>query len=68
MEISGKGEPAGIEFTKAVEALYPLAYGIKKIYKLQEMDFTVPKLEGLWWVNSKKMHWKYQEVNGNGSY
>ncbi len=52
--IEGKGEPAGIEFTKAVEALYPLAYGIKNIYKKQEMDFAVPKLEGLWWVNSEK--------------
>jgi len=54
LTIIGKGEPAGIEFTKAVEALYPLAYGIKNIYKKQEMDFTVPKLEGLWWVNSEK--------------
>ena len=67
LEISGKGEPAGIEFTKAVEAIYPLAYGIKKIYKLQEMDFAIPKLEGLWWVDSEKnalevprseWHWK----------
>ena len=67
LTLTGKGEPAGIEFTKAVEALYPLAYGIKKIYKQQEMDFAVPKLEGLWWVNSEKSaleipksewHWK----------
>jgi len=54
LTIEGKGEPAGIEFTKAVEALYPLAYGIKNIFKKQEMDFAVPKLEGLWWVNSEK--------------
>ncbi len=54
LTIQGKGEPAGIEFTKAVEALYPLAYGIKNIYKKQGMDFAVPKLEGLWWVNSEK--------------
>ncbi len=67
LTILGKGEPAGTEFTKAVEALYPLAYGIKKIYKIQEMDFAVPKLDGLWWVNSEKnalevprseWHWK----------
>jgi len=67
LTILGKGEPAGIEFTEAIEALYPLAYGIKKNYKNQEMDFAVPKLEGLWWVNSKKnaleiprseWHWK----------
>ena len=67
LTILGKGEPAGIEFTKAVEAIYPLAYGIKKICKQQEMDFAVPKLDGLWWVNSEKnaleiprseWHWK----------
>ncbi len=52
--IEGQGEPAGIEFTKAVEALYPLAYGIKKICKINGQDFGVPKLEGLWWVKSDK--------------
>jgi hypothetical protein len=54
LTILGKGEPAGTEFSKAVEALYPLAYGVKKIYKQKEMDFGVPKLEGLWWVKSDK--------------
>ena len=50
LAIEGKGEPAGEVFTKKVEALYPLAYGIKKICKEQNDDFGVPKLEGLWWV------------------
>jgi len=50
LAIEGKGEPAGEEFVSKVEALYPLAYGIKKICKEQENDFGVPKLEGLWWV------------------
>jgi hypothetical protein len=54
LTLSGKGEPAGTEFSKAVEALYPLAYGVKKICKLKEMDFGIPKLEGLWWVKSDK--------------
>ncbi len=48
--LEGKGEPAGEIFVKKVEALYPLAYGIKKICKEQGKDFGVPKLEGLWWV------------------
>ncbi len=52
--IEGKGEPAGVSFTKAVESLYPFAYGIKKIYKGENKDFSVPKLEGLWWVESKR--------------
>ena len=54
LSIEGKGEPAGEVFTKAIEALYPLAYGVKKICTSQEKDFGVPKLEGLWWVKSKK--------------
>ena len=54
LTIEGKGEPAGKEFTKAVEVLYPLAYGVKNICKKQSKDFGVPKLEGLWWVKSNK--------------
>lgn len=65
--ISGKGEPGGNEFQKATEALFPLAYGIKKICKLQGKDFGVPALEGLWWTEGNKpaaevprteWHWK----------
>ncbi len=54
LTVEGKGEPAGEVFTKAVEALYPLAYGVKNICKKQGKDFAVPKLEGLWWVESNK--------------
>jgi hypothetical protein len=54
LTIEGKGEPAGDVFTKAVEALYPLAYGVKNICKKQGKDFAIPKLEGLWWVESDK--------------
>ena len=50
LTIEGIGEPAGKIFVSKVEALYPLAYGIKKICKEQDKDFGVPKLEGLWWV------------------
>ncbi len=67
LSITGKGEPAGELFTKAVEALYPLAYGVKKVCKTTGRDFGVAKLEGLWWVTSDKpalevprsqWHWK----------
>lgn len=54
LTIEGKGEPAGEVFTSKVEALYPLAYGIKKVCKDQRNDFGVPKLEGLWWVEDNK--------------
>ncbi len=67
LSIEGKGEPAGTVFVSKVEALYPLAYGIKKICKEKGSDFGVPKLEGLWWVEGdvpaleiprNKWHWK----------
>ncbi len=54
LTIEGKGEPAGENFLKSLEALYPLAYGVKNICKKQGKDFVVPKLEGLWWVKSNK--------------
>ena len=54
LTIEGKGEPGGDVFVNAVEALYPLAYGIKKVCKEQGNDFGVPKLEGLWWVEGTK--------------
>lgn len=50
LTIEGRGAPAGDSFVSKVEALYPLAYGIKKVCKQQGHDFAVPKLEGLWWV------------------
>ena len=54
LSIEGKGEPAGEVFVSKVEALYPLAYGIKKTCKELDKDFGVPKLEGLWWVEGNK--------------
>ena len=54
LAIEGKGEPAGKTFTEAVQALYPLAYGIKGLCKKEGRDFAVAKLEGLWWVKSNK--------------
>ena len=67
LTIEGKGEPGGDIFTRKVEALYALAYAIKKVYQEQGKDFVVPKLEGLWWIDGKRSaleiprsewHWK----------
>jgi hypothetical protein len=54
LSIEGVGAPGGDEFTKKVGALYPLAYGVKNLYKKAGSDFGVAKLEGLWWVDSEK--------------
>lgn len=46
--IDGQGDPGGTEYGQAIAALYPLAYGIKFLFKSKGADFTVPPLEALW--------------------
>lgn len=50
LTISGAGAPESPEFQRAVEALYGLAYTVKFQLKPAGLDFKVPPLEGLWWV------------------
>ncbi len=54
LSIMGKGSPDGIEFAQSTEALYTVAYSVKKVCKEQNRDFTVAKLEGQWWVESDR--------------
>ena len=54
LTIEGKGSPGSKEFAAKIEALYHVAYGVKTLCKRQGNDFGVPKLEGLWWVESDK--------------
>jgi hypothetical protein len=54
LSIAGKGDPDSPVFAEKVSALYALAYGIKFYYKSQQQDYTVPKLEGLWWFDVKR--------------
>lgn len=54
LSLSGKGDPNGDAFAVATQALYTAAYSIKALYKQQQQDFTVCKLEGLWWVDEKR--------------
>ncbi|HYF92963.1 MAG TPA: GyrI-like domain-containing protein [Symbiobacteriaceae bacterium] len=50
LAITGAGAPESQEFQQAVEALYGLAYTLKFRLKPAGLDFKVPALEGLWWV------------------
>ncbi|WP_054816235.1 GyrI-like domain-containing protein [Nocardia arizonensis] len=50
--VTGMGAPMGVEYGEAVSALYRAVYGAKKVAKAAGADFVVPKLEGLWWVES----------------
>lgn len=54
ISITGKGDPSSPIFAEKVGALYAVAYGVKFHYKLLGQDYTVPKLEGLWWFDTKK--------------
>lgn len=49
--VDGHGDPnTSPEYQAAVETLYALAYKIKFMMKDQGLDYVVPPLEGLWWV------------------
>lgn len=46
----GMGEPGGESFQSKVGALYGMAYTMKFQSKFAGRDYTVGKLEGLWWT------------------
>jgi len=52
--IDGHGDPnTAPEYTDAVEALYAVAYRLKFMSKKEKgMDYVVPPMEGLWWVEN----------------
>ena len=51
--ISGVSAPMADLFTGSLEAIYPVAYTIKKYCKAEGNDFVVPKMEAYWWVESE---------------
>lgn len=53
LSITGKGDPSGGAFAERVQALYTTAYTLKFIFKAKGQDYTVPKLEGLWWFEKE---------------
>ena len=46
--IDGQGDPGGTDYGRALAALYPLAYGVKFLFKAKDADFVVPPLATLW--------------------
>lgn len=54
LAIEGKGTPDGTLFQNSIAALFAIAYSIRAIHKQQGQLFTVPKLEGQWWLNVNK--------------
>jgi len=50
--IDGENGPASTEYTDAIQALYPVAYKLKFMSKLElDKDYVVPPLESLWWAD-----------------
>ncbi|WP_126972881.1 GyrI-like domain-containing protein [Gynurincola endophyticus] len=54
LSLTGKGDPSGEPFAKNIEALYSTAYTIKFVFKQLDKDFTVSKLEALWWFDQAR--------------
>ena len=66
--IDGKGAPGSIDHKNAIEALYSVAYTLKfTVKREQEIDYSVPPLEGLWWaedlsdyVKDNRENWEWR--------
>lgn len=52
LTLSGVGAPESDLFQQSIEAIYGVAYTIKKFCKVEGQDFVVPKLEAFWWVEA----------------
>ena len=53
LTISGVSTPDAPLFLKSIEAIYPVAYTVKKFCKAEGTDFVVSKMEAFWWVESE---------------
>jgi hypothetical protein len=53
LAIAGRGEPGGKSFQAAIGALYNVAFTVKMARKFAGRDYTVSKLDGLWWVDDQ---------------
>jgi hypothetical protein len=51
LAFTGRGEPGGAAFQAATGALYNVAFTVKMARKFTGQDYTVCKLEGLWWAD-----------------
>ena len=54
LAIAGQGAPEGKVFQAKISALYNVAFTVKMTRKFAGRDYTVSKMEGLWWANSGK--------------
>lgn len=62
LSVAGKGDPDAEAFALRTQAIYSLTYRIKFMCKALKKDFTVAKLEGLWWFNEET--WGQSALHG----
>jgi hypothetical protein len=60
LAIQGRGEPGGDAFQAALNALYTVAFTVKMARKSAGRDYTVSKLEGLWWGKGKSPNFMHE--------
>lgn len=65
LAVTGQGEPGATPFQESIGALYTVAYTVKMARKFAGKDFTVSKLEALYWWNEdatamplSQCHWQ----------
>jgi hypothetical protein len=54
LAIEGQGAPGGKEFQAKIAALYNVTFTIKMAKKFAGQDYTVCKLEGIWWAAEER--------------
>jgi len=64
LAIQGRGEPGAEAFQSAVNALYTVAFAVKMARKNAGRDYTVSKLEGLWWGKGKASNFLHEPKSG----
>jgi len=50
LRVDGRGDPNSPMFRSAIELLYGLSYGLMFALKKKGKDYSIPPLEGLWWM------------------
>lgn len=51
--LDGVGAPDGAEYQQAVQAIYPMAYGLKFCLRDKDLDFEIMPLETQWWTDDE---------------
>lgn len=62
LTVEGQSAPENQKFTMAMTAIYAIAYGIKFLCKAEDNDFTIPKMECIWYIDGG-MEVQHQFVN-----